>query len=349
MGSLGLLDMTLDKGSIEHEMTKTALHAAERAAGLSQQLLTFAKGGAPVTETVSLLPLLRETTELALRGSNTKPDFHLSETSCVVEIDKGQIAQVIQNLILNADQAMPEGGLVKVSAASAKVSTQDRLPLEAGEYVKVSIEDQGIGMSTEVIAKIFDPYYTTKPAGHGLGLSISHSIIQQHQGHIAVYSEQNVGTTFEFYLPISLQLVPTVQEPESGVPQGSGRVLLMDDEEIIHTSVGIMLETMGYEVEKVFDGEAAIQAYRAALEMKSPYDLVIMDLTIPGGMGGREAVGKLLALDSRARVLVSSGYANDPVMANYAAYGFVGKIAKPVVVTVLAETMRKVLQERAGN
>ena len=216
--------------------------------------------------------------------------------------------------------------------------------MEAGNYVKISVEDRGVGISEEVAARIFDPYYTTKLAGHGLGLSITNSIVQKHQGHIAVRSKQNVGTTFEFYLPASLKRVASIEKSQTKFPSGSGRVLIMDDEKLIHDSVGGALEIMGYEVGHVYDGQAALQAYQAAMDQWNGYDIVIMDLTIPGAMGGRETIGKLRKIDSQARVLVASGYANDPVMANYAAYCFSGRVVKPVVVAVLDETIKKILE-----
>ena len=343
IGSLTLLEMLVDKDSDAHQIAVEGKRAADRTRDLTQQLLTFAKGGAPVKEVASIETLIRETTELSLSGSNTKPDYHLAEDLHSVNVDQGQIGQVIQNLVLNADQAMPEGGTLKISAENIELSAQDQLPLAAGNYVKVSIEDQGIGMSAKVMAKIFDPYYTTKPSGHGLGLSITHSIVQRHDGHMAVHSEQNVGTTFEFYLPALLELAPTTTEPEHELARGTGRILLMDDEEMIHTTVTTMLKMLGYEVEGVYDGEEALQAYQAAQETDRPFDLVIVDLTIPGGMGGQEAVGKLHEIDPKARVIVSSGYANDPVVADYAQYGFADKVTKPVDMQELAETVKRVL------
>jgi len=342
-GNLGVLDYTLDEGSVEHEVVATALRAAERASGLSQQLLTFAKGGAPVTEATSIEELLRETTELSLRGSKTKPAYCFAEYLCPVNIDKGQIAQVLQNLVLNADQAMPEGGTVKVVAENVEISDRDHLPLAKGPYVKISVVDQGIGMSDTVMAKIFDPYYTTKPAGHGLGLSIAYSIIQKHGGHIHVQSDIDVGTSFYFYLPtVDQPLTPTMTRPE--LKRGAGRILLMDDEELIHASVGKMLDALGYEVDCVWDGKEALAAYQAAVDEGKAYDLAIMDLTIPGAMGGKEAIGELHQLDPRARVLVSSGYANDPIMANCEEYGFVGSLPKPVSMEKLAATVKEILR-----
>jgi len=347
VGGLGILDLRLEKDTIEHQATKNALTAASRATELAQQLLTFAKGGAPIKESAAVDVLLREVTELSLHGSATYAEYKFPENLCAVDIDKGQIGQVIQNLVLNAAQAMPEGGILQITAENSVLTDQDPLPLPAGPYVKVSIADQGIGMSKEVLSKIFNPYYTTKPSGHGLGLSITHSIIQKHSGHISAQSEQGIGTLFEFYLPASS--VPVQEKTEVKVPlsPGSGRILLMDDEKLIHSTVSMMLEMLGYEVESVYDGQAALQAYEVAMDQNNAYDLVIMDLTIPGAMGGKEAVGKLKSLDPQACVVVSSGYANDTIMANYDQYGFVGAINKPVVMDELAAIIKKALPERS--
>jgi two-component system, cell cycle sensor histidine kinase and response regulator CckA len=345
IGSLTLLEMLVARDSDAYQIAKDGKRAADRTRDMTHQLLTFAKGGTPVKEVASIEALIRETTTLSLHGSNTKPEYHLAEDLHSVNLDQGQIGQVIQNLILNADQAMPGGGTLKVLAENVEIFTQDSRPIAAGEYVKVSVVDQGFGMSKEVMAKIFDPYFSTKTAGHGLGLSITHSIIQKHGGHIAVHSEQNVGTTFEFYLPALQEIAPTTTEQSQELARGTGRILLMDDDEMTQIAVKAMLEALGYEVEVVYDGAAALQAYQAARETTRPFDGVIMDLTIPGGMGGQEAVGKLHEMDPKARVIVSSGYANDPILTQFSEYGFAGKVRKPVNIQELAETVKRVLAD----
>jgi PAS domain S-box-containing protein len=345
IGNLSLLEATLDKDSDAYKIARAATQAADRTRGLTQQLLTFAKGGAPLKELVAIEALIRETIELSLHGSNTKPEYHLAQNLPWVNIDKGQIGQVLQNLVLNADQAMPEGGILKVSAESIKLADLDPHPLDAGDYVKVSVVDQGIGMSSEVMDKIFDPYYTTKPAGHGLGLSITHSIIQRHGGHITVHSKIDVGTTFELYLPALQKHATITTEQNQELMCGTGRILLMDDMEMIHRVMKKMLERLGYEMESVYDGQEVLQAYQAAVKKGAPYDAVIMDLTIPGAMGGQEAVGKLHEIDPKARVIVSSGYADDPVMTHFAEYGFAGAIKKPMDMQILAETVKGVLKQ----
>jgi signal transduction histidine kinase/CheY-like chemotaxis protein/PAS domain-containing protein len=345
-GNLELLERLLDQDSTAYELAQEAQQAAARTKGLTQQLMTFAKGGAPIKEAASMEDLISATTGLCLRGSNTRPVFRFAERLHRVEIDTGQIGQVIQNLVINADQAMPGGGTLEVSADNIEITEDDDLPLRAGTYVRVSVADQGTGMSEGVLKRMFDPYFTTKESGHGLGLSITHSIVQRHSGHISVRSEIDVGTTFEFYLPVSDGVAGAVVQEGKGFCVGTGRVLLMDDEEMIRRTVGRALKMLGYEVECAADGIEAVEAYRASVEQGSAFDVVIMDLTIPGGMGGKEAVGKLLEVDPRARVLVSSGYSNDPVMADFADYGFAGRLTKPLSIAELAKTVKGVLEER---
>ena len=342
-GNLALLERMLDKESVEYEIVAEARASADRTRNLTRQLMAFARGGAPVKEAASIEELIRETVGLSLSGSNTRPNYLFAEDLSPVDIDRGQIGQVIQNLVMNADQAMPNGGVLNVSAGDVNVSKGDPAPLEAGRYVKVTVEDQGIGMSEEVLERVFDPYYTTKPKGHGLGLSIAHTIISNHGGHITATSEVGEGTTFEFYVPASEKRAVEAPQQETEPASASGKILLMDDEETIHRTVGRMLEALGYEVALSSDGEEALQAYRAAMEAGDRYDLVIMDLTIPGGMGGRETVNRLHQIDPDARVVVASGYSNDPVMADPEGHGFVGIVKKPVDLDELAKTVKEAM------
>ena len=344
IGNLSLLEIILDEESEPHEIVAEAITAADKTKALTQQLLTFARGGAPAKETASIEELLKETAELSLHGSNTKAEYHFSENLFAVDVDSGQLGQVIQNLVLNADQAMPTGGVLEISAENVEIADEAPLPLAAGRYVKVSVEDQGIGIPDKILRKVFDPYFSTKMAGHGLGLAISHSIIRRHDGFITVHSEVDVGTIFEFYLPASKKQAVSVAAQERQLASGTGRILLMDDEQTIHRTVGRLLEELGYQVESVYDGDEALQVYKASLETESPYDVVITDLTIPGGMGGKEAVTRLHEIDPQACVIVSSGYANDPVMANFADYGFADRLTKPVGIQELAKTLKRVLE-----
>jgi two-component system, cell cycle sensor histidine kinase and response regulator CckA len=343
VSAFDLLKLMFDQGSEEYELVEFGLQALDRTQHLSRQLLTFAKGGEPIKVLADIAPLIQQTTDFALSGSKTKPEYHLDQDLLSTQIDKGQISQVIHNLTLNAVQAMPAGGTLRLAAANITITDQLDLPLKEGDYVKVSVADQGVGMAPETIAKVFDPYFSTKAGGHGLGLSITHSIINKHGGYIEVSSQQDIGTTFNFYLPASPKKTAPVQKNDDGLAYGTGRILLMDDEEIIHIVMKKMLKELGYEVETVYDGDAALLAYKAALDDGTPYDATIVDLTVPGGMGGEKMVQKLHEIDPKARVIVSSGYSSDPIIAHYADYGFSGRLEKPLSIKILAATLKAVL------
>jgi two-component system, cell cycle sensor histidine kinase and response regulator CckA len=344
IGNLSLLEMLLEKEDEARTIASETREAADRTKELTLQLMTFARGGAPVKETASIEELLVKTAGISLRGSNTRPDYHFPADLLPVDIDRGQVAQVIQNLVLNADQAMPQGGILSIAAENREVADGDPLPLTPGSYVEISVEDRGIGIPENVLGNIFDPYFSTKQSGHGLGLAITHSIVTRHEGHIAVRSETGVGTIFKIYLPASKQaMIPAAAPPEPELARGTGRILLMDDEEMIHRTVSRMLERLGYTVESIYDGDEALRVYEKALKADNPYDAVIMDLTIPGGKGGKEAIAELREIDPRVRAIVSSGYSNDPVMAGYADYGFCGMIEKPVYYRKLADVVKQVL------
>lgn len=342
-GNLGLLRMRLGEDSEASSIITEAQLAADRTRSLTGQLITFAKGGAPSQVTASIEGVIREATSLSLHGSNTRSEYHFPRDLRSALIDTAQIGQVVQNLVLNADQAMPDGGILKISAQNVEISEGDPLPLSPGWYVRASLEDQGAGIPQDILPRVFDPYFTTKPTGHGLGLSISHSIVSRHAGHITVRSVAGEGTTFEFYLPASETAAEPMAEQQGDIPRGTGRILLMDDEPIFRSTVGKMLEALGYEVENAGDGTEALQTYQDSMSQGNPFDVVIMDLTIPGGMGGEAAVARLHQIDPQARAIVASGYAADPVMTNFADYGFSGRVPKPVGMRELADTVRTVL------
>lgn len=328
------------------------LTAAERAClqskNLTHQLLTFSKGGAPIKKTTSMVGLIKDTAEFALRGSNVRCQFVIADSLWHVEADEGQISQVIQNLIINAMQAMPDGGTITVSAENVHLEPNTTLPLPGGRYVKVVVKDHGVGIPPENITKIFDPYFTTKKKGSGLGLAAAYSIVKKHDGFISVESEVGVGSTFTVYLPATTKSVISAKPPlvASAQAQGSGRILVMDDEQIIRDVTGHILRRLGYEAAFAQDGEEAITAYQQAMAENRPFQAVIMDLTIPGGMGGKEAIKRLREIDPNVKAIVSSGYSNDPVMSNFTEYGFSGCVAKPYNVQELSHTLQKVI---SGN
>ncbi len=346
--NIGLAKMIVGKGSFSiKESIVERLSAAEkaclRARDLTKQLLTFAKGGAPVKSTASMASIIKDTVEFALRGSRVSCQIHIPQDLKPVEVDEGQISQVLQNLVINADQAMPDGGTIEVQAEDCSISCSSDLPLKPGEYVRVSVTDHGIGISEDHLSKIFDPYFTTKQKGSGLGLATTYSIIKRHEGHLAVSSSLGEGTCFTFYLPAaSLKKVPTYEAHEELI-QGTGRILIMDDEEDIQEILGKMLQHLGFDIDLTRDGETAVSYYKQALHSKTPYVATIVDLTIPGGMGGNETLQEIKVVDPDAVVVVSSGYSNDPVMARYQEFGFSGVIAKPYNLTDLSRVLSQIL------
>lgn len=329
------------------EMMIPYLEAAEKAAvaaqGLTRQFITFAKGGAPVKKMISLTDLLKEHVTFALRGSPAGCTFSIPSDIWKTEVDENQIGQVIRNMVLNAREAMPEGGMVSVAVKNETVDNRSGLPLSDGDYVKLSIGDQGSGIPGEVLPKIFDPYFSTRKRGDqkgmGLGLTICHSIIQKHGGTITVASRLGEGTTFHIYLPAS-------REGEFTVPEGlhgMGRVLVMDDEEMVRKLIESILQALGYEVTLAEDGEKAIECYRQAKVLGYPFDAVILDLIVSGGTGGKDAIREFLKFDPQVKAIVSSGYSNDPVIMNYELYGFSGALTKPYRICDLHETLSKVI------
>jgi PAS domain S-box-containing protein len=344
MGNINLAAILVKPEEKVHELLLEAEAAAMRAKELTQQLLTFSKGGEPVKQLTSIANVIRDSASFILRGSNIRCEYNIPVDLWPVEVDTGQISQVTQNIIMNASHAMPEGGVVNITCNNIVINDNAIQSLAAGDYVKIAIKDRGIGISPHLIDKIFDPYFSTKHEGSGLGLAITHSIISKHNGHITVESEQGVGSTFTIYLPASKQKpIAEHKAVESMKIQGKGTIMIMDDEEIVRKVAKEMLSLFGYDVLLAVDGEQALEMYQQHMQAGTRIDALIMDLTIPGGMGGREAVTELLTIDPNAKAIVSSGYSNDPVMTNYREYGFSGVINKPFRTQDLAETIRNVL------
>ena len=341
-------NIALAKNYIEPEnKAAVRLQQAEKALlrskDLTQQLLIFSKGGDPVKKSVAIADVIRESASFALRGANVKCSFDIADDLWRILVDSGQFSQVIQNLVINADHAMPEGGTVAISARNFTVTPASGMPIPEGNYVKISIQDNGQGIPPDNLPKIFDPYFTTKKEGSGLGLSIVHSIVHNHDGHIDVDSLPGKGTAFHIYLPATLMKDRREEIHQSEVLSGSGRILVMDDEEMIRDFVKELLESLGYDVELASDGEEAVSLYRIARDSGAPFAAVLMDITVPGGMGGKEAITKLLAIDPDVKAIVSSGYARDPIMSNYRQFGFVGVVPKPYNLEEMSRELHRVL------
>ncbi len=345
-GNISLAKMDVPAKSSLYDVLAGAENAAFRAKDLTRQLLTFSQGGAPIKKTTSLKELLEGSVSFALRGSNVQPKFDIPADLWPVDIDSGQISQVLNNLVINADQAMPEGGLLTVTARNVPRAQLDRaLNLQGENYVLLSFKDQGIGIPQKNLARIFDPYFTTKQKGSGLGLASCYSIIARHDGVILVESELGKGSQFYIYLPAAPGKPALPELAAAPVRPGKGKILLMDDDEMILQLSRRLLDRLGYSVETARDGAEAIDKYRVALEQRQPFDLVIMDLTVKGGMGGKEAMLHLKKLDPAVRSIVSSGYSTDPIMADYRRYHFNEVLSKPFRVEELTEKIEKVMRD----
>jgi two-component system, cell cycle sensor histidine kinase and response regulator CckA len=341
LGNTSLAKMYMDK---DLEKTREKLINAEqaimRAKDLTQQLLTFSKGGAPIKKVVNIDSFLKDVCQFSLTGTPVICKFDLDHDLLPVEVDEGQMTQAIGHIVINGHQAMPEGGTLHIKAENLIIGTSsDNLP--AGKYIKISITDEGNGISDEYLSKIFDPYFTTKQKGSGLGLAVCYSVIKNHKGYIKVESTLGVGTTFYIYLPVFEAHQHNRKSGEEGTFSASGgSILVMDDEDSIREMMGDILSSYGYTVDFARNGEEAISLYQ-----NNAYDVVILDLTIPGGMGGKETMKELLLIDPYVKVIVSSGYSSDPIMSDYKQYGFRDVMAKPYKIEELEEAIERVIAE----
>jgi len=336
----------LNKNNELFEVLSDVQVGANRSTSLAQQLLTFAKGGAPIKKATDIQAVIKETANFVTRGAKTKCEFEFSDDLWITEIDEGQIDQAIGNLIINANQAMPDGGTIQIRTENHVVESESRTTLPPGNYVKIIIEDEGIGISDENLLKIFVPYFSTKQKGSGLGLATTYSIIKRHEGYISVDSTADVGTRFTIFLPASKRTVYRADIIQEVSHKGCGKILIMDDQESILKMLKRMLNSMGYETDFATDGSQAIEIYRNALHTQKPFDAVILDLTVPGGMGGEDTISELLKIDSKVKAVVSSGYSNDPIMANHVDYGFCGVLSKPYTKAQLAEILDQILTKK---
>ena len=343
--NLELAEMLNPADAEQARHLEEAKKSALKTKGLTAQLLTFAEGGAPIRRPMHLSGLVQESVRLALSGSKVRCEFSLAEDLWLAEVDEAQIRQVIRSIALNAREAMPEGGVLRVRAENVVLKTSEHLSLAAGHYVQISLADQGHGISPADLPKIFDPYFSTKQRGErkgmGLGLTICHSVVQKHGGSITVASEVGVGTTLQIHLPATRNLRSEKKAPV-GVPQ-LGRVLVMDDEVGVREAVRQTLLGMGHEVALAQDGRMAIKVYQTAKLQGRRFDVVILGLTIRDGMGGRETLQKLLNLDSSVKAIAMSGHALEPVMLEPERHGFKGILTKPFEIEELQETLSRVM------
>jgi CheY-like chemotaxis protein len=349
LGNLSLAKLDVAPGDTTWTRLVEAEKAAIRAQSLTRQLLTFSKGGAPVRQASAIGQLIEESANFAIRGTTIKCRIAIAPDLHPVDIDPGQIGQVINNIVLNASQAMPDGGINSVDARNVAAGDVPERNLPPGDYAMITIKDQGAGIPRENIPKIFNPFFTTKTKGTGLGLATAYSIVKRHDGAISVDSALGRGTTVSIFLPGSRLEVPEIPSVRTPPCEGKGRILVMDDEEMVRDVAASLLESMGYLAHAVKDGSEAIDAYLRAMKEGMPFDAAILDLTVPGAMGGKECVRRLLDIDADAKVIVSSGYSQDPILSMYRDYGFSGVIAKPYQMGELGQAIQLVLPRPASR
>lgn len=346
LGNISVVRLGMDEGDTRSDKLLSAEKAALQATALTQQLLTFSKGGAPILEATTLDQLVEDSAQFILRGSNVRCEVQKNPGIWPVDADKGQISQVVNNLIINADQAMPGGGVINLSLTNETV-LGGRIPaLVSGDYVCIAVEDRGIGISPENLKRIFDPYFTTKESGSGLGLASSYSIIKSHNGLMTVDSVVGEGTIFKVYLPRSKgEELPKkeAEKEDDTIYKGHGRILVMDDMEAMMLVAGEILGVLGYDVEFSTNGSEAIEAYKAAKESGKPFDAVVFDLTVPGGMGGEEACRILAEYDPDLIAVASSGYTTSNVMSDFEGSGFKAVVPKPYRIREMSVALHRIL------
>ena len=351
-GNIGLaqIEAPAESGNLLGFLSKAG-QAAQHAAHLSSQLLTFSKGGAPLKKVISIGELLEHSAEFALYGSNLRADFDIAVDLWKAEVDAGQIEQVVNALMLNAREAMPHGGTVRVRSRNVVLEDDASAILPAGHYVKVTITDRGPGISDELRTKIFDPYFTTKPTGTGLGLAISYSIVKKHGGLLLLENSSPEGSAFAFYLRASDRRIaaPEVRSAPRPFHFNHQRVLVMDDEAAIRELTSQLLGTLGYEVTAVPDGLEAVKLYERALRRGEHFQAVILDATVRGGMGGVATIERLRAMDPEVNAIICSGYSDEAALSEFLAYGFRGALPKPFTRSELAEALQRTFESTNAN
>ena len=329
LGNLSLAKMYAKPGYEVYDVLMEAEKASVRARDLTFQLLTFAEGSKPAKKVLYLEKSLKNWVESALQGTGVTAEYSFQQDLYAIEADEKQIHQVIDNIAVNASQAMSESGVLQVRAENLDLDSLSELPLTKGKYVRISLEDKGAGISADQLPKIFDPFYTTKQKNAGLGLASSYTIIKLHNGHIVADSHPETGTIFHIYLPAIEKTASRAGNMATKFPKEKNRILVMDDEEIVRLVITKLLAQCGFDAELVSTGEEMLEKYKMAMESGQPFVAVIMDLIIEGGMGGQEAIKLLLETDPHAKAIVSSGYSNAPSMSHFKEFGFSGFLAKP--------------------
>jgi len=345
LGNISLSKVSLNPRTESYGYLSEAEQASLRAKSLTQQLLTFAQGGAPVKKPINLEPMMTESSTFALRGTKSRCHVDLPVDLWKVDADRKQLSHVIHNLVLNAHQAMPRGGTVTIRAKNVVFRPNDiehKIAIPYGRYVQIVVEDQGIGNPADYLTQIFDPYFTTKQSGSGLGLSTAYSVTKNHGGTMTVSSELGQGTQLRVYLPASSSQENTDDMTVPTSIMGAGKILVMDDDDSVRLLLEEMLNHLGYEVESVPDGDNAIIRYQQAKSTQQGYSAVILDLTVPGGLGGKDTLEKLRQIDPEVRAIVASGYCNDSLLSRYTAFGFLGMVAKPFQLGELSEVLHRV-------
>jgi PAS domain S-box-containing protein len=341
LGNISLAKMYVMEKEVYNYLVEIE-KASIRAKDLSMQLLTFSEGRKPFKTLTALDELIKDSTLSALKGTKVNCEFFIAPDLWNVEIDRRQISQAMNNLIIHAYHAMPNGGTINIQAYNVSLGSENMLALKAGDYIKISMRNQVLVISYENIEKIFDPSSTNKQDGGSLELATAYSIVKKHEGHITLESKQGFGTTFYIYLPASPEKLH-IKKRDKTLMRGHGKVLVMDDEDMVRLVTGKMLYQLGYAAEFVKNGDEAITVYKKAKKSSKGFDAVIIDLTIPGGMGGKETIRKLIDVDPQVKAIVASGYAHDPVMSEYKDYGFCGAVPKPFTIEELGKLLQSIL------
>ncbi len=345
MGNISLARTMVEPGSDLYEILTSSEHAASKASNLPRQLLTFSRGGDPIKTRVSIARLLRDSADFALSGSNVTAEYVIANDLKPVIVDRELIGLVFSNIVINAQQAMPNGGRVHINVENILIGENNPAAIPEGQYIMIIIKDDGYGIEKDHLSRLFDPFFSTKQSGTGLGLTTSFSIIRKHMGHITVETEIGKGSVFTIYIPADISIATGETQERGPEKLSGGKILVMDDQELVRETAMNMLKRLGYEVDFAADGNEAVEKYKTGMNNSEPYDAVILDLTIPNGMGGMETMKELQKIDPEVTAIVSSGYSNAPVMADHSMYGFAGVMMKPYSISQVSDLLRDIFGE----